>query len=91
MPGALESFHIKCLESVRDGKHDSQRGETTLRLIPERGEMWGGHCRQREDLGKVPQGGRTGEVWEEEGELNVVGLVSKVHAEYVRNRAVKVA
>lgn len=34
-------------------------------------------CGQREELEKVPPGRRTGEVWEEEGELNVVGLVSK--------------
>lgn len=48
--------------------------------------MWGGHCKQREDLESVRPGGRTGEVCEEEGELCVAGLVSKVYTEHVRNR-----
>lgn len=48
--------------------------------------MWGRRFREREDLESVRPGGRTEEVWEEEGELSVIGLVLKVHTEHVRNR-----
>lgn len=91
---AKESMQMKSFKSIRNGENRTNKqfpswGEKALLLLPERGAFRQG---RELEVGGGPGGGEHTWGLEEKGDVQALGLVSRMHpGEHVRSRVAKVA